>query len=160
MKFKNETFLELNQTDKKNLNNREAYEYTSRYRKTLKLFLEDSVNFYSFNFLYYEILMPAISNSIQEIKLDMNNVSAWADLETEIVLFSCICHKIDSNSDLTFLDTIFDTMFEIPENLIQIRKKVADVIDEMGQTLSLRPNILMKAFNYLLVGTESPFISS
>jgi hypothetical protein len=30
----------------------------------------------------------------------------------------------------------------------------------MGEKLSLRPKILMKAFNYLLVGTETPLTLS
>ncbi len=160
IKYKNETFIELNQIDKNKIKDQDSFNETSKYRKTLKLFFEDLANFYSFNFIYSEILLPVITKTVNEIKQDINNVSAWADLETEIVLFACICHKIDRNSDLVFLDTIFDTMFEIPENLLQIRKKVADVIDEMGSMLSKRPQILMKAFNYLLLGTDNPVVSS
>jgi hypothetical protein len=58
------------------------------------------------------------------------------------------------------LDALFDTIFEIPENLIQIKRTVTNVLDEMGYILTLKPNILMKAFNYLLVGIENPLIMS
>jgi hypothetical protein len=160
IKYKNETFIELNQTDKNRIKDQDSFNETSKYRKTIKLFFEDLANFYSFNFIYAEILLPVMTKTVNDIKQDINNVSAWADLETEIVLFSCICNKIDKNSDMAFLDTIFDTMFEIPENILQIRKKVADVIDEMGSKLSKRPQILMKAFNYLMAGTDNPLVSS
>lgn len=160
VKYDDNVFLELNQSKSKNLKDIHLYKETSTYRKNIKIFFNDTSSFYSFNYFYGEILLPAISSTVNEIKLNMNNISVWSSLEAEIFCFESICRNIDNKGDLSFLDTLFDTLFEIPENLLQIKKKVTDVIDEIGNTLSQRPNILMKAFNYLLAGVDNSLISS
>jgi len=43
---------------------------------------------------------------------------------------------IDKNGDLTFLDTFFSILFEIPEDLIQIKRTVTDILDETSQLLT------------------------
>jgi hypothetical protein len=160
VKYDDNVFLELNQSKSKNLKEIHLYKETSTFRKTIKLFFQDISSFYGFNFFYGDILLPAFTQTVNEIKKDMNNISVWAEIEAEIFCFESICRNIDSKGDLSFLDTFFDTLFEIPENLTQIKKEVTDVIDEIGNTLSHRPNILMKAFNYLLAGVDNPLLSS
>jgi hypothetical protein len=159
-KFEDSLFIELNQIKSKHLKNFDDYKETGNTRKTLKMFFSDMTRFYGFNFFYNSILLPMMTETINEIKKDSSNISAWAMFEVEIFCFESICRNINTNEDLSFLDTIFETIFEIPENLIQIKKTVTNVIDELGNILSLKPNILMKAFNYLLVGLENPLILS
>ena len=160
VKFEDAVFLELNQTKTKHLKEIHSYRETNTYRKTIKLFFSDTSHFFGFNFFYFEILLPVFTNTVTEIKNDMNNISIWSALEAEIYCFETICRNINTQNDLSFLDTLFDTMFEIPDNLTQIKKKVSDVIDEIGNVLSKRPSILMKAFNYLLVSLENPLLTS
>lgn len=158
--YDDSVFLDLNRTKSKNIKDMGLYKETSQFRKAIKIFFYDVTQIFGFRFFYFDILLPEISLTINEIKKDINNISVWGKLESEIFTFESICRCANQKEDLSFLDTLFDTFFEIPENLLQIKKKVTDVIDELGNSLSSRPIILLKGFNYLLSGLENEIISS
>jgi len=160
VKFDDNVFVELNQAKSRNLKDQHSYKETISYRKSIKMFFNDSSNYLGFDFLYNSIILPALTETIAAIKSDMNNITGWALLEAEIFGFQAICRNIDEKKDLSFLDALFDTIIEIPENLVQIKKTATDVIDEIGSVLSYRPNIVMKLFNYLLAGLENELTTS
>jgi hypothetical protein len=67
---------------------------------------------------------------------------------------------INKQGDISFLDTLLQTFFEIPENFIQIKRTVTDVLDEVAYLLSHNPTLLFKSFNYLIQSLDNPIISS
>ncbi len=69
---------------------------------------------------------------------------------------------IEVDKDLSFLDPLFETIFEIPDSFVQIKRTVTDVLDDLGsiRVLSHKTNILMKSFNYLLQGLDNPLTLS
>lgn len=91
VKFDNSVFLELNQMKARKVKDNHLLRETSEYRKVIKYFLYDFSREYSFDFIYTNILLPEITQTINEIKKDINNLSAWASLEAEIFSFGAIC---------------------------------------------------------------------
>lgn len=79
-----------------------------------------------------------MSSTIAEIRTNMNNITAWAILESLLFCFESICRSIDAKGDLSFIDTIFDTIFEIPESFVQIKRTSTNILDEVGSKLSLK----------------------
>ncbi len=59
------------------------------------MFLHDMTGMYSFNYVYTGILFPMITQTVSEIKVDMNNINLWAKMESEIFAFGCICRSKD-----------------------------------------------------------------
>jgi len=45
---------------------------------------------------------------------------------------------IDPKGDLSFLDIIFDTIFEIPDSFVQIKRTATNILDELGNKLSIK----------------------
>ena len=67
---------------------------------------------------------------------------------------------INSDADLSFLETLLVTFYEIPSNFIQIKRTVTDVLDRIAKLLSKNPNLLYKSYTYLLQGIDDPLIFS
>jgi hypothetical protein len=91
VKFEDSVFLELNKYKSKKIKEVHLYKEKQNYRKTIKLFLHDIAGILSFNYIYNVILLPAITQTVELIKINIDNVGAWASIEAEIFCFESIC---------------------------------------------------------------------
>jgi hypothetical protein len=44
--------------------------------------------------------------------------------------------------------------------MTQVKRTVTDILDDVGKKISQRPNLLVKAFNYLIIGIDNPLLIS
>ena len=152
-KFEDNIFKELNISRTKNLENNDEYNYTIDYRTPIKEFLEDFTLNYGFDFNFSEIIFPEFSNIISKIKENPKNISLWNKLENILFIFSCISKEIDPK-DKSFNNVIrlFYTIFEIPKDFAQITRTVTDIIEKCPKIFSTDKDLLLKAFEYLVLG--------
>ncbi len=94
VKFEDNVFNQLNTSKTNSLKNDDAYTNTVKYRKTIKDFFKDMVNQLGFNFFYNNILFPAMSSTIAEIRKNVSNTTGWAILESLLFCFESICRSI------------------------------------------------------------------
>lgn len=136
MQFDPDLFKELNIKKTKSFRNNDDYCSVKNYRASIKEFFCDFMRDFSFDFIYTEIIFPQVSKTVEEIKSKPNDMHYWSRFEVLLYTFYCACMEISKDSDLTFLNTLFDTIFEIPKEFIQITRTVTDILDAMTKQLS------------------------
>jgi hypothetical protein len=94
VKFEENIFAQLNVSKTNAIKNNESYKNTVTYRKSIKDFFRDMVNLLGFNYFYNKILFPALTSTISQIRTNINNTTAWANLEALLFCFESICRSI------------------------------------------------------------------
>ena len=152
-KFEDDIFKELNISRTKNVENNDEYNYTIDYRVPIKEFLEDFTLNYGFEFIFSEIIFPEFSNLISKIKENPKNITLWNKLENILYIFSCISREIDPKcKSFDNVIRLFYTIFEIPKDFSQITRTITDIIDECPKIFSTDKDLLLKGFEYLVLG--------
>lgn len=90
LKYDNNVFIELNKQKTKIFKNNDSYKDTEEYRTHLKVFFADMSNLYGFQTFYDNILFPQITESINFIKKDLTDITAWSYLEGLLYCFMSI----------------------------------------------------------------------
>jgi hypothetical protein len=158
--FEDNIFVALNENKTNKMKENEYYSTTHKYRKYIGDYFQSTSGFVGFNYFYEKIIFPELNNIIAKLQQNMNSVPYWASLEALLFCFENTLCSMDPNIDISSLDTVFDTILDIPESFVQIKRTVTNILDEMKSKLSQRPNLLMKSFNYLLAGLENPLLIS
>ena len=152
-KFEDDIFKELNISRTKNVENNDEYNYTIDYRVPIKEFLEDFTLNYGFEFIFSEIIFPEFSNLISKIKENPKNITLWNKLENILYIFSCISREIDPKcKSFDNVIRLFYTIFEIPKDFSQITRTITDIIDDCPKIFSTDKDLLLKGFEYLVLG--------
>lgn len=136
MQFDKNIFAELNVKKTKELRNNDEFTSVRDFRESIQEFFYDFARDYTFEFIYGEILFPQISKTIEEIKIKPNELLCWSRLEVLLYTFKCIAREINKEGDLTFLYTLFDTIFQVPKEFAQITRTVTDILDTINSLLS------------------------
>jgi hypothetical protein len=97
IRFGANLFAALNQSKTKAVKKEEEYKNISEYRKEIRLLFQEFSQTFGFNFVYFEILLPEMTQTIAAIKIKVDDMSLWAKLESEIYTFECICRGINTN---------------------------------------------------------------
>lgn len=158
-KFEENLFIQLNQKRTKEINKTISnYKKIISGREIIKENLYDLSHIISFQILYDDIIKPLADENIFLIKQDITNVSAWTNLELALFGFESIAKNI--SSDLNNTKSLINIFFEIPDDLIQIKRTITNILDELGSVLSTDTEILIKSFNFLLCGLDNPLLKS
>lgn len=155
-KFDDNIFVRLNQSKPKALKNDDDYTYTTDFRNSVKELLEDFVSNYGFSFVFEEVIYPEFTSIISKINQNKENMKLWCKLENLLYTFSCICKEINSDDNsFSNVITLFYTIFEIPKELSQIIRTIADIIENCSKIFSKDKNLLKKGFELLINGLEN-----
>ena len=155
-KFEDDIFTKLNNSNSKELENDDEYNETIDYRDANKEFMEDFVYNYGFKMIFDEIIFPEFKSIISKIKENQKDISLWNKLENILYIFSCISKEINLEKKLIEnVSILFYTIFDIPKEFAQITRTITDIIDNCPKLFSSDKKLLLKAFNYIVIGLEN-----
>ena len=150
IQFNDELFIHLNKQKTSSLKHDEDYLEVIKYRKTIQGALNQFAREYGFNFIYDNIIYPQFMIVVSEIKAVPTSTSLWSRFESLLFMFMCVCNKLPSGNDLSVYEPFFDTIFDIPKELMQIIRTFSDTLEKLKEHLKNNPRLLLKSFEFLM----------
>ncbi len=65
-----------------------------------------------------------------------------------------------TKDDISTLSQLFEILFQIPDDIVQIKRTVSDIIDATSSILSNNTDLLIKCFQYLIKGLDNKLLIS
>jgi len=153
--FPNEIFLLLNKGENEETEKKSEYLDIIDYRSEIREFLADASQYLGFQNLYQNFLFAEIQKLIELIKIDKNNINAWANFEAYIFIISSISKSITKEEKIDYINELINTLIQIPDDLQKIKMTFIDLIDNISSHLTINPEILIQIFRYLLINLEN-----
>lgn len=156
-KWKTSIFEELNKEKYSKMKKNEEFEHEEDKRVYIKEFFTRISNIIPSIEIINKYIKPSFSIVCNDLKENSQSIKLWNSFESLVFILHSVIKNLKLE-EFTQIDDIFQVLLNVPLEISQISRSITDFIDEVKEMLSINPNSLTLAFQYLVKGLSLPLI--